>query len=360
MAPRLRFLSLLLFVGTALCGLNGARAAEPAWWTAQKRSCGLPANLVYNSWDGKCASASSGGVQGGGYTQQQQMMLNSAQQMMPLLSDLVHDALYGNPQEQARRAQEAERIRILQQQADEEAERQAELSKQRITALLKGADNYQPLAIKRGDSEGTAPAPASGLALLKLGDASQAPAPAPPGSELLQALRARLDQGAKEQRFLDELLAMLEKSPKADPAVVQEARKKSEANTRELDALAGQIRAAEQGRASTAPRVDSAGYGKGLEAASQCFSQNAGAACAGLGIEQQTACLDGYRAGYQAGETRRQLAMAEAYRAGESAGAGGGLANGASDPRAAGPCRVQWIESYNRGYFESKNAASRR
>src|SRR5579885_3818811 len=111
MAPRLRFLSLLLFVGTALCGLNGARAAEPAWWTAQKRSCGLPASLAYNSWDGKCAGVGGSGVPGG-YTPQQQMMLNSAQQMMPMIQDFVHEALYGNPQEQARKAQEAERIRI--------------------------------------------------------------------------------------------------------------------------------------------------------------------------------------------------------------------------------------------------------
>ena len=31
-----------------------AFAAEPAWWTQQKQDCGLPANLAYNSWDGRC------------------------------------------------------------------------------------------------------------------------------------------------------------------------------------------------------------------------------------------------------------------------------------------------------------------
>ncbi len=295
----------------------------------------------------------------GGYTPQQQMMLNSAQQMMPMIQDFVHEALYGNPQEQARKAQEAERIRILQQQADEEAERQAELSKRRITALLKGADNYQPLAIKREDP-GAAP-PASGLAALKLGDTSAPPASVPPDVELLQALRARLDQTARDQRFLDELLAALEKSPKTDPAVVAEARHKSEANTRELDALAAQIKATEQRHASpVSQKVDSGGYAKGFQAATRCFSQSAGTACTGLGTEQQAACLAGYRAGYRAGETSRQQALEVAYMAGQSAGAAGQLANGASDPRAGGPCRVQWIESYNRGYFESKNAAMRR
>ncbi|MBI1912634.1 MAG: hypothetical protein HYS21_11615 [Deltaproteobacteria bacterium] len=33
-----------------------ATAGEPAWWTQQKRDCGLPSNLAYNDWDGKCNS----------------------------------------------------------------------------------------------------------------------------------------------------------------------------------------------------------------------------------------------------------------------------------------------------------------
>jgi hypothetical protein len=337
--------------------LGSASAAEPAWWTAQKRSCGLPSNLAYNSWDGKCASAGGTGVLGGGYTPQQQMMLNSVQQMMPMLQDLVHDALYGNAQEQALKEQEAERIRFLEQQAKEEAERQAELSKQRITALLKGADNYQPLAIKR---DGGA-APPSGLAALKLGDASAPPASVPPEVELVQALRAKLHQAAQDQRFLDEFVSTLEKSPKADPAVLAEARRKSDANTRELDAVAAHLRAVEERRvSSTALTVGSPAYNKGLEAATQCFSQNAGTACTGLSTDRQAACLADYRAGYQAGEVRRQQVMGIAFQAGQGAGTRGELANGASDPRAAGPCRVQWIESYYRGYFESKNAAPRR
>lgn len=31
-----------------------AMAGEPAWWTQQKRDCGLPSNLAYNNWDGTC------------------------------------------------------------------------------------------------------------------------------------------------------------------------------------------------------------------------------------------------------------------------------------------------------------------
>jgi len=34
------------------------QAAEPQWWTDQKRACGLPPGLAYNSWDGQCGSRS--------------------------------------------------------------------------------------------------------------------------------------------------------------------------------------------------------------------------------------------------------------------------------------------------------------
>jgi predicted nucleic acid-binding Zn-ribbon protein len=34
------------------------QAAEPEWWTNQKRACGLPPGLAYNSWDGQCGSHS--------------------------------------------------------------------------------------------------------------------------------------------------------------------------------------------------------------------------------------------------------------------------------------------------------------
>jgi hypothetical protein len=378
----------VLITGFSLVVPDHASAAEPGWWTAQKKSCRLSPGLAYNSWDGRCNSgASSGAPTGGGYTPQQQMILNSAQQMMPLLQQAVHDAVYGNPQEEARRAQEAERIRILQQQADEEALRQQELAKQRILGLLKGADEQKPLEIKRDEA---GPPAGSGLALLKLGESASPtdaagaqarsgfdtqgqmqgatlpePPPAPgsgePDSALVKALQVKLDQGAKDQKFLDELLATLEKSAKADPALVRQIRQKRDLNTRELDAVAKQIAVASAAvtEAKAPPKVGSAGFTKGFEAASQCYSQNAGRACTGLTADQQQACVAGYRAGYEAGDKVRQQVMGEAYKAGTSAGAAGGLDNSASDPRAEGPCRVEWIKTYNRGYFQSKNAAVR-
>jgi hypothetical protein len=379
----------LVVLCAVLVGVSGkVAAAEPAWWTAQKRSCGLSPGLAYNSWDGRCRSGASGGAPtGGGYTPQQQMILNSAQQMMPLLQQAVHDAVYGNPQQEALRAQEAEHIRILQQQADEEALRQQELSKQRILGLLKGADELKALEIKRDEA---GPRAGSSLALLKLGESASpadtagaqagsgfdaqgkiqgatvpeappAPGSGEPDSALIKALQAKLDKGAKDQKFLDEFLATLEKSPKPDRPLIREIRQKRDLNARELDAVATQIAVASQAvtEAKAPPKVGSAGFTKGFEAASQCYSQNAGPACTGLTADQQQACVAGYRAGYETGDKQRQLVMAEALKAGSATGAAGGPANAASDPRAEGPCRMQWIETYNRGYFQSKNAAVR-
>ena len=95
-------------------------------------------------------------------------------------------------------------------------------------------------------------------------------------------------------------------------------------------------------------------FTKGFQDASQCYSQNAGSRCAGIYGDQFQACLSDYRSGYQVGDKQRQQVLDEATRAGRSAS--GLLDDSASDPRALGPCRTQWIEAYNRGYFQGKQA----
>ena len=99
----------------------------------------------------------------------------------------------------------------------------------------------------------------------------------------------------------------------------------------------------------------STAYSKGFEHASQCISQNAGPVCAGVTAEQQQTCASDYRAGYDSGSIQRKLVLQEAYQAGHSAAARGELANGASDPRALGPCRTDWIMTYNNGHFGAKS-----
>ncbi len=46
---------------------------EPAWWTKQKKDCGLPSNLAYNSWDGSCPAQSqnTGGTTDNGEAERQ-------------------------------------------------------------------------------------------------------------------------------------------------------------------------------------------------------------------------------------------------------------------------------------------------
>ncbi len=99
----------------------------------------------------------------------------------------------------------------------------------------------------------------------------------------------------------------------------------------------------------------SSSYTKGFEHASQCISQNAGSACAGVTANQQQACVADYRGGYDSGSIKRKLVLQEAYQAGQGAAARGELANAASDPRALGPCRTDWIMAYNNGHFGAKS-----
>lgn len=53
--------ALWAMLGIACLASAPTMAGEPAWWTQQKRNCGLPSNLAYNNWDGRCGSTPSGG-----------------------------------------------------------------------------------------------------------------------------------------------------------------------------------------------------------------------------------------------------------------------------------------------------------
>lgn len=97
-------------------------------------------------------------------------------------------------------------------------------------------------------------------------------------------------------------------------------------------------------------------FTKGFEDADGCYPQNAFGYCAGAKPEEQSACADDYRAGFDVGDKRRVLVMDEARRAGERAGKAGERNNGFTDARAQGSCRLQWIETYNSGYFQGKHA----
>jgi hypothetical protein len=109
------------------------------------------------------------------------------------------------------------------------------------------------------------------------------------------------------------------------------------------------------GSNSAAPSAKSSHFTKGFEDANGCYPQNAFGHCAAAKPEEQSACTNDYRAGFEVGDKRRALVMDEAYRAGERAGRAGERNGGFADTRAQGPCRLQWIETYNRGYFQGQH-----
>lgn len=173
------------------------------------------------------------------------------------------------------------------------------------------------------------------------------------------------------QMFLQGLLGSTQESPEqrarreeemrraADEAARRAAEEAQRQELRHQDMMASILPppgAAPAGGANANPADKSQHYTKGFDDANGCYPQNAFGHCAGAEPEEQSACADDYRAGFELGDKRRVLVMDEAYRAGERAGNAGERNNGFTDPRAQGSCRVYWIETYNRGYFQGKQA----
>ncbi len=96
-------------------------------------------------------------------------------------------------------------------------------------------------------------------------------------------------------------------------------------------------------------------FTQGFEHASGCISQNSGAACAG---SASPSCQADYKAGYDAGKKKYNLNMQEAFQEGKHAGAKGEKANGGASKNADGPCRIDWIQQYNRGHWAGRHPKS--
>ncbi len=99
------------------------------------------------------------------------------------------------------------------------------------------------------------------------------------------------------------------------------------------------------------PNVElSQGFTKGFDHSSSCISQNSGPSCSGLSASQQDTCIADYRAGYESGIKKQNLMLEEAVKEGLRAAANGERQNGFSNAGATGPCRNEWIKSYDNGY----------
>lgn len=173
------------------------------------------------------------------------------------------------------------------------------------------------------------------------------------------------------QMIIQGLIGSTQESPEQRARREEETRRAAEAAARRAAEAARQREVQHQGLMSAllpvpgvAPAPGSAGttapksqhFTKGFEDADGCYPQNAFGHCAGAKPEEQSACTSDYRAGFEVGDKRRVLVMEEAFRTGERAGRAGERNGGFTDTRAQGPCRLQWIETYNRGYFQGQHA----
>jgi hypothetical protein len=93
-------------------------------------------------------------------------------------------------------------------------------------------------------------------------------------------------------------------------------------------------------------------YYLGFEDGSQCFSQNVGPRCdkARAPKADYENCLASYRLGYTAGERIKKSLLQTAFEKGERDRAAG-RSYADTDTRADGPCRAEYIMSYNNGRF---------
>lgn len=197
-----------------------------------------------------------------------QMLLNAMQVASPYVQQAIHDAIYGNPAEQAARAEAYRR------QQEEEA-REKVRKEDETRARLLGESNE-------------------------------------PGQMSMMGLQT---SGAPLQLMTGDQALQPMETPKPKPETHSDA------------------------------------YNRGHDDAARCGSANAGPFCAAA-VDTST-CVSDYSNGYQVGEKQRKQKIVEAYQSGRAAGARNEQANAASDARAGGECRVEWIQAYNQGYQET-------
>jgi len=95
------------------------------------------------------------------------------------------------------------------------------------------------------------------------------------------------------------------------------------------------------------------GFTRGFEHGAGCFSQNAGATCSAAAVEQFDACLADYRSGYEKGEQQKLQRLVDAYERGVVDRQAGRRADGGALGDAVGTCRIDVIQSYQRGFAGS-------
>jgi hypothetical protein len=163
----------ILILGTFLLPMQNARA-DCNWGNGAStpqsvfnQSCTAQGGVPHGC---SCDSPNTGGGNapsgGGGMNAQQQLMMQGAGVVGNAIGQSLHDAIVGNPEEDARRAQaqaaENARRAELQRQAEQAEMRRQEEAKRRILGQLKDNDSSGELTLKTDSDDDLKVAPATG------------------------------------------------------------------------------------------------------------------------------------------------------------------------------------------------------
>jgi hypothetical protein len=95
-------------------------------------------------------------------------------------------------------------------------------------------------------------------------------------------------------------------------------------------------------------------FQKGLRDASQCYESTANVYCLSVSVKERNKCVELYQTGFSAGMRYQKTLLNAASFYGKRDKEDGKKNQSFNHPNAEGPCRVKWVESYNRGYFAGK------
>lgn len=263
------------------------------------QSCAQSGGVAHSC---QCDAASSGSSNnsatssGGGYTPQQQMLLNGMQMMVPIGQQAVHDFLYGNPEQEARRAQEAAIRAAEEKRIAEEKARREEETKQRLLG-----DSSDPNALSLKDVEQS-----SDLHIITDDQEEDKNANSSQSAVSNTSADHSLTVGGLQLLTEDEVTSGEGIMPTNNPrpkiineprAVVKEAESKSsqQANT------SPDVPQAQHDNAKNHQRIDA--FTVGFDHSSHCISQNSGPTCGSLSGEDWEICLADYKKGYEVGKS---------------------------------------------------------
>lgn len=343
-----------LIFGFLLVAPHASMAGEPAFWTQMKAACrnsgGRPSSENYNDWGAKggcicpgsavgsgqptCSGSTSTSSSSGGGGDLNSLAVDALVKGLGAsdinmtglgIAGLLFSAANNSQSDASSRAAEAARAAEQRRQAEEEAARQKRLDEERAAEESRQAE-------RRAAEE-----------------------------RRLAAEQKRLaeERAAEQERRAEESKnRLLGTKTGADSLELSLMGLESSGELQLMtgDQLLMASNAANQPTKADEPKARSTAFTKGFEAASLCFSQNSGSACVDVTADQGLQCVEDYRAGYSAGEIEQRRILNEAFQLGEYAGKNQQPDNSFADPRASGPCRVQWIENYNQGYFQGKNS----